>query len=82
MPQMPAPITARPIGNGVDPDGSVHYLEPHDAAVPPHRDKKVCYEKKTCYESQTRRSARRAAGGAGQLSRRGMGKPEGAAPVT
>ena len=46
----------------VDPDGSVHYLEPHDAAVPPHRGKKVCYEKKTCYESQTRRSARRAAG--------------------
>lgn len=46
----------------VDPDGSVHYLEPHDAAVPPHRGKKVCYEKKTCYEGQTRRSARRAAG--------------------
>ena len=45
----------------VDPDGSVHYLEPHDAAVPPHRGKKVCYEKKTCYEGQTRRSARRAA---------------------
>lgn len=46
----------------VDPDGSVHYLEPRDAAVPPHRGKKVCYEKKTCYEGQTRRSARRAAG--------------------
>lgn len=45
----------------VDPDGSVHYLEPRDAAVPLHRGKKVCYEKKTCYEGQTRRSARRAA---------------------
>lgn len=39
----------------VDPDGSIHYLEPHDAAVPPHRGKKVCYEQKTCYEEQTRR---------------------------
>ena len=39
----------------VDPDGSIHYLEPGDAAVPPHRGKKVCYEKKTCYEEQTRR---------------------------
>lgn len=63
----------------VDPDGSVHYLEPHDAAVPPHRGKKVCYEKKTCYEGQTRRSARRRRG-AGQPSRRGMGKPEGQRP--
>lgn len=40
----------------VDPDGSIHYLEPRDAAVPPHRGKKVCYEQKTCYEEQTRRS--------------------------
>lgn len=40
----------------VDPDGSIHYLEPRDAAVPPHHGKKVCYEKKTCYEEQTRRS--------------------------
>lgn len=24
----------------VDPDGSVHYLEPRDAAVPPHRGKR------------------------------------------
>lgn len=40
----------------VDPDGSIHYLEPCDAAVPPHRGKKVCYEQKTCYEEQTRRS--------------------------
>lgn len=39
----------------VDPDGSIHYLEPCDAAVPPHRGKKVCYEQKTCYEEQTRR---------------------------
>lgn len=39
----------------VDPDGSIHYLEPRDAAVPPHRGKKVCYEQKTCYEEQTRR---------------------------
>lgn len=40
----------------VDPDGSIHYLEPRDAAVPPHHGKKVCYEQKTCYEEQTRRS--------------------------
>lgn len=39
----------------VDPDGSIHYLEPRDDAVPPHRGKKVCYEQKTCYEEQTRR---------------------------
>ena len=39
----------------VDPDGSIHYLEPRDAAVPPHRGKRVCYEQKTCYEEQTRR---------------------------
>lgn len=39
----------------VDPDGSIHYLEPHDAAVPPHRGKKVCYKQKTCYEEQARR---------------------------
>ena len=30
-------------------------MEPRDAAVPPHRGKKVCYEQKTCYEEQTRR---------------------------
>lgn len=46
----------------VDPDGSVHFVESHDAAVPSHRGKKVCYEQKTCYEGQTRRSARKAAG--------------------
>ena len=46
----------------VDPDGSVHYLDARDAAVPPHRGRKVCYEEKTCYEGQTRRSARRVAG--------------------
>ena len=39
----------------VDPDGSIHYLEPRDAAVPPHRGKKVCYEQKPCYEEQPRR---------------------------
>lgn len=39
----------------VDPDGSIHYLEPRDAAVLPHHGKKVCYEQKTCYEEQTRR---------------------------
>ena len=46
----------------VDPDGSVHFVESRDAAVPPHRGRKVCYEEKTCYEGQTRRSARKAAG--------------------
>lgn len=46
----------------VDPDGSVHFVESRDAAVPSHRGKKVCYEEKTCYEGQTRRSAREAAG--------------------
>ena len=40
----------------VDPDGSIHYLEPRDAAVPPHHGKKICYEKKTCYGEHTRRS--------------------------
>lgn len=46
----------------VDPDGSVHFVESRDAAVPFHRGKKVCYEEKTCYEGQTRRGAREAAG--------------------
>ena len=46
----------------VDPDGSVHFVESLDAAVPSHRGKKVCYEEKTCYEGQTRRGAREAAG--------------------
>ena len=48
----------------VDPDGSIHYLEPRDAAVPPHRGKKVCYEQKTCYEEQTRRPRQPAGTGA------------------
>ena len=51
-----------PCRERVDPDGSVHFVESCDAAVPFHRGKKVCYEEKTCYEGQTRRGARRAAG--------------------
>ena len=62
-----------PCRERVDPDGSVHFVESRDAAVPSHRGKDLL---RGADPPRRPRGCR----GAGQHSRLGLGKPEGQRP--